>query len=124
MTVAVVQGAIPQDEKWQDEQSRDDPRSLPDPCTEQALGTQLIVWPESALRDLANDLRAVPAATSTARRSAHGSRIVMGVLRAEDAQTTRATTTRCWRSDDTVSWYDKHHLVPFAEFFPVPHFVR
>jgi apolipoprotein N-acyltransferase len=25
---------------------------------------------------------------------------------------------------DQVSWYDKHHLVPFAEFFPVPHFVR
>ena len=25
---------------------------------------------------------------------------------------------------DKVSWYDKHHLVPFAEFFPVPQFVR
>jgi apolipoprotein N-acyltransferase len=22
------------------------------------------------------------------------------------------------------AWYDKHHLVPFAEFFPVPRFVR
>ena len=26
--------------------------------------------------------------------------------------------------DEHASWYDKHHLVPFAEFFPVPHFVR
>jgi apolipoprotein N-acyltransferase len=26
--------------------------------------------------------------------------------------------------DGKPSWYDKHHLVPFAEFFPVPHFVR
>lgn len=23
-----------------------------------------------------------------------------------------------------IQWYDKHHLVPFAEFFPVPGFVR
>ena len=23
-----------------------------------------------------------------------------------------------------VQWYDKDHLVPFAEFFPVPDFVR
>ena len=23
-----------------------------------------------------------------------------------------------------VQWYDKDHLVPFAEFFPVPEFVR
>ena len=37
-------------------------------------------------------------------------------------------TTRYFNSvlalDDKVSWYDKHHLVPFAEFFPVPQFVR
>jgi apolipoprotein N-acyltransferase len=26
--------------------------------------------------------------------------------------------------DQAASWYDKHHLVPFAEFFPVPQFVR
>ena len=35
-----------------------------------------------------------------------------------------ATSTRCWRSTARSSWYDKRHLVPFAEFFPVPEFVR
>ncbi len=53
--------------------------------------------------------------------------LVMGVLRAEAAGA-GGTTTRYFNSvlalDDKVSWYDKHHLVPFAEFFPVPHFVR
>ena len=28
------------------------------------------------------------------------------------------------RATPGVGWYDKHHLVPFAEFFPVPGFVR
>ena len=49
---------------------------------------------------------------------AHGSALVMGVLRADGARTRHATTTRCWRSTSSVELYDKSHLVPFAEFFP------
>src|SRR5438874_1058398 len=47
VTVAVVQGAIPQDEKWL-ESNRDTTLKLYESLTEQALGTQLIVWPDSA----------------------------------------------------------------------------
>jgi len=52
---------------------------------------------------------------------------VIGVLRADgDAQ--QPDAIRYYNSvlalSDRVSWYDKHHLVPFAEFFPVPRFVR
>jgi len=28
------------------------------------------------------------------------------------------------RATEGVGWHDKHHLVPFTEFFPVPGFVR
>jgi apolipoprotein N-acyltransferase len=124
VSVAVVQGAIPQDEKWL-ANNRDATLKLYQSLTEQALGTQLIVWPESAPADTANDI--VSYITHLYREaSAHGSALVMGVLRAEGGADD--DPTRYYNSvlalADRVSWYDKHHLVPFAEFFPVPHFVR
>jgi apolipoprotein N-acyltransferase len=50
----------------------------------------------------------------------------MGVLRAELSPDggTRYFNSVLALDAQQFSWYDKHHLVPFAEFFPVPHFVR
>jgi apolipoprotein N-acyltransferase len=125
VAVAIVQGAIPQDEKWLDS-NRDTTLRLYQTLTEQAFGTALIVWPESAPADTANDLVSY---LTRLYRAAHarGSALVIGVLRA-DGGVSDNDPTRYYNSvlalDDAVSWYDKHHLVPFAEFFPVPHFVR
>jgi apolipoprotein N-acyltransferase len=124
VSVAVVQGAIPQDEKWLDS-NHDTTLKLYQRLTEQALGTQLIVWPESAPADTANDL--VPYITDLYREArSHGSALVLGVLREEPASDREPA--RYFNSvlglGTRVSWYDKHHLVPFAEFFPVPTFVR
>ncbi|HET7758267.1 MAG TPA: apolipoprotein N-acyltransferase [Steroidobacteraceae bacterium] len=124
VSVAVVQGAIPQDEKWLDS-NHDTTLKLYRTLTERALGTQLIVWPESAPADTANDL--VPYITDLYREArSHGSALVLGVLREEPASDREPA--RYFNSvlalGTRVSWYDKHHLVPFAEFFPVPHFVR
>src|SRR5467141_2580500 len=55
VSVAVVQGAIPQDEKWL-ESNRYTLLNNDPTLTEKALGTQLIVWPESAPAGVANDL--------------------------------------------------------------------
>ena len=124
-SVAVVQGAIPQDEKWQ-ETNRDTTLNLYQSLTEQALGTALIVWPESAPADTANDL--VPYLTRLYHEAhARGSALVIGILRAEGG-VPESDPVRYFNSvlalDGAVTWYDKHHLVPFAEFFPVPPFIR
>ena len=126
VTVAIVQGAIPQDEKWQ-ESNRETTLNLYRSLTEKVLGNQLIVWPESAPADVANDLIDYINALYREAR-AHGSAIVMGVLRA-DGNPDQPSSTRYFNSvlaldEHQVSWYDKHHLVPFAEVFPVPSFVR
>jgi apolipoprotein N-acyltransferase len=46
---------------------------------------------------------------------------VLGVLRAD---TQDHYFNSVLAMDKRPSWYDKHHLVPFAEVFPVPSFVR
>ena len=127
VAVAVVQGAIPQDEKWQ-ESNHDATLKIYQTLTEEVLGTRLIVWPESAPADTANDL--VEYLSKLYREArARGSDLVLGVLRAE-GNPDKPDAMRYYNSvlalagDGTAGWYDKHHLVPFAEMFPVPHFVR
>lgn len=125
VTIAVVQGAIPQDEKWL-ESNRQTTLDRYRQLTEQVLGAQVIVWPESAPADVANDL--VPYLMALYREArTHRSTLVMGILRA-DADPQRRGGMRYYNSilalGDQPYWYDKHHLVPFAEFFPVPQFVR
>jgi apolipoprotein N-acyltransferase len=119
VSVAVLQGAIPQDQKWQAD-NIEPTRELYTKLNEQALGAQLIVWPESALPELAND---VPQYLGQlySRSRAHGSDIVMGIIRANDSDDYYNSIMTL---SDHVSFYDKHHLVPFAEYFPVPQFIR
>ncbi len=121
-TVAVVQGAIPQDEKWL-ASNREATLGLYESLTRKVLGTQLILWPESAPADLANNL--VPFINKIYRETHdHGSALVLGVLRADGAEPNTRYYNAVMALADEVNWYDKHHLVPFAEFFPVPPFVR
>src|SRR5581483_6918039 len=120
VSVAVVQGNISQEQKWLDS-NEDTILRLYRELTEKTLGTQLIVWPESAVPDLANNqIPYISALYHEAR--ARNSALVFGVLRESDAG--EQYFNSILSLDNTVGWYDKDHLVPFAEFFPVPHFVR
>jgi apolipoprotein N-acyltransferase len=127
ISVAIVQGAIPQDEKWIEgnlDKILDTYRTL----TVKAHGAELIVWPESPIPDLINYhvdfMREVYQAAS-----ARGSALLLGALRAEENEKTgeeevyNSVLVMDARSPG-VGWYNKHHLVPFTEFFPVPSFVR
>jgi apolipoprotein N-acyltransferase len=120
VSVAVIQADIPQDEKWQaayEVKILERYRTM----TESALGTKLIVWPEAALPEPANNL--LPYIELVDRETqARGSSLVMGVVRAsQDGERYYDSILALGKQ---ASWYSKDHLVPFAEFFPVPHFVR
>jgi apolipoprotein N-acyltransferase len=125
--VAVVQGAIPQDEKWI-EGNLENIIEIYRTRTREAHGADLIVWPESAVPDLANNhiefYRDV-----YQEASAHGSSLMVGTLRAEaNAKTGEEeffnSVLSMDKSTPGVGWHDKYHLVPFTEFVPVPGFVR
>jgi apolipoprotein N-acyltransferase len=121
ISVAVLQGDVPEDLKWQAD-NVEPTRTLYTRLNEQVLGASLIVWPEAAIPQLANEVTAYLKQLYS-RAGQHGSDIVMGILRADDNDDYHNSILVLPR-DGEPSFYDKHHLVPFAEFFPVPPFIR
>jgi len=120
VSVAIVQGAVPQQMKWSKEQ-HDATLELYRSMSLPHLGTNLIVWPESALPDWAELLTEYLGSLSQLAHS-RGTDLVMGLQR-YDAQADAAYNGLVALSDKP-QWYYKHHLVPFGEFFPVPASVR
>lgn len=120
VTVAVVQGAVPQDVKWSKEY-RDSTLELYRELTLPHLGKDIILWPEAALPDVPENLRDYLTTMWRAARSS-GSTLITGLLRyGDDFDDVRNSLLSL---DESSHWYDKRRLVPFGEFFPVPDFVR
>ncbi len=120
LTVAIVQGAIPQDLKWL-EDNREHTVEVYRSLTQQALGARLVVWPESALPMLYHE--AVPVLGEIYRDArAKGSDLLLGLVRYdfESGQVRNGLVAL----GDEEEWYYKRRLVPFGEFFPVPPFIR
>jgi apolipoprotein N-acyltransferase len=119
VSVALLQGAVPQDLKWQAANAAPT-RELYARLMNQALGARLIVWPEAAVPQLANEIPQY-LGDIYARARSHGSDVIMGILRVDESD---EYFDSIMTLADRVSFYDKHHLVPFAEYFPVPQSVR
>jgi apolipoprotein N-acyltransferase len=119
LTVAVVQGAVPQDLKWQ-ASNLAPTRELYARLMNDALGANLIVWPEAAVPELANEMPQYLGEIYS-RARARDSDVIMGILRVDESE---HYFNSIMTLSDRVSFYDKHHLVPFAEYFPVPPFIR
>ena len=118
--VAIVQGSISQDLKWQEE-NRDHTLEVYRSMTLPALGTPLIVWPEAALPILYHE--AVPFLTPIYQQAqSKGSDLVLGLLRYDfDTEQYRNGLVALGAEEE---WYYKRRLVPFGEFFPVPSWIR
>ncbi|MBX3702432.1 MAG: apolipoprotein N-acyltransferase [Steroidobacteraceae bacterium] len=119
--VALLQGAIPQDEKWLAE-NRAETLARYRALNREALGARIIVWPESAVPMLAHDAEVY---LESIRREAreHGSDVMIGLLRFDFA-TGEISNGLFSMSAAGDGWYFKRRLVPFGEFFPVPDAVR
>jgi len=121
IAVAAVQGAVSQDKKWQID-NRDATMARYTKLTDQAWGARLVVWPESALPVLANNIPDyLQNLRATAR--AHDADLAIGLVNYEPA-TGRYFNGLLVMNEDGDGWYYKRHLVPFGEYFPVPGFVR
>jgi apolipoprotein N-acyltransferase len=124
LSVALVQGAVPQTLKWQPGQRERTERLYLD-LTRPHFGADLVVWPEASIPALASDLGDFLAAVR-AEAAANGTALVMGLLRHEPATDAYYNAMVAWdpARPQVEQWYAKHRLVPFGEFFPVPPAVR
>jgi apolipoprotein N-acyltransferase len=121
ISIAAVQGAVSQDQKWQ-AKNLDETMARYTKLTGQAWGSRLIVWPESALPVLANEIQPYLQRLQEQGR-AHGADFAIGLVN-YNLQAQQFHNGILVLSDSGGGWYYKRHLVPFGEYFPVPAFVR
>ncbi|GAC1300153.1 MAG: hypothetical protein NVSMB15_09260 [Steroidobacteraceae bacterium] len=121
LAIAAVQGAVPQDQKWQ-AKNLDETKARYARLTAQAWGARIIVWPEASLPVLANNVPDYLQRLQEQGR-AHGADFAIGLVNYEP-QSAQYYNGLLVLSDSGGGWYYKRHLVPFGEYFPVPAFVR
>lgn len=119
MNVAIVQGNFSQDQKWQSgmtEEILDRYHAM----TQAALDAKLVAWPE-AVPNQPYDL--VPDFFDTLDKEAaeRGATLLAGVLIRDDDETIYNSMLAVGASHGR---YDKRHLVPFGEYFPIPDWLR
>lgn len=122
LKVAIIQGNVPQELKWQPEM--DVPTMFRyRGMTLQARDADLIVWPEAPLTqtyDMLKDNFILPLSHQLERS---GTTLLAGMLIEEPPASQRYYNSVIGLGA-TTGRYDKHHLVPFGEYFPVPKWIR
>ena len=119
ITASLIQGSIPQDQKWKQEQFEPTLR-LYRQLTRASLGSDLVIWPEAAIPAFYHQVEPFLDAVESDVKAA-GSNILIGIPRHADGSFYNSLVGLGGASH---VFYDKRHLVPFGEYFPVPQFVR
>jgi apolipoprotein N-acyltransferase len=120
VTVALVQGAVPQSMKWVPGQL-ERTMNLYLELTRPHFGARIIVWPESAIPSLESNIRGYLDYVA-AQASSRGSSLITGLVRRDPRTGAYYNAMAAWSPRE--QWYYKRRLVPFGEFFPVPAAVR
>ncbi len=118
--VTLIQGAIPQEDKWQPEQ-RQKTLDLYLSLSEQSRDKQLVIWPETAIPAFYHQAQEViQQMENTAKREGHD--YLVGIpFQDHDSNKLYNGITVIGSSNDT---YYKRHLVPFGEYLPFDSFLR
>lgn len=122
LKAAILQGNIPQEEKWQPEMD------LPTMfryrgMTLEARDADLIVWPEAPLTQTYDLLKDDYLDLLDQQLVVSGATLLAGML-IEEPPSSQHYYNSVIALGAVHGRYDKHHLVPFGEYFPVPHWIR
>jgi apolipoprotein N-acyltransferase len=123
LDVALAQGNIAQDIKYEPEQLPAMMRLYAE-LTAQSAGSELVIWPEAAIPTYINYVEKY---IEDVRRAAaeQGSTVLLGILRpAPGSDSIEEFQNILVALTDERQVYVKRHLVPFGEFYPVPGFIK
>lgn len=117
--VRMVQPNAPQDEKWDPDRSREFvQRQVAYTARPAERPPDLVVWPETAVPYLIENAREFLESLSTV---AGGATVVLGIQRRGLEPGWFHNSLAVLPPDGGVGEiYDKHHLVPFGEYMPLP----
>ena len=116
---ALVQSNIAQDEKWLPHM-RFEALSRHWRLTQQAWPAALVIWPEVALTQPLHQVKDQYLAKLGAQASERGATLLLGILIREGEGYYNSVIG----VGATQGQYNKRHLVPFGEYFPIPDFLR
>lgn len=119
VSIALVQSDIRQDEKWLPAM-RYEALLRHQKLTGQAWPAEVVVWPEVALTQPLDVLKDNYLADLRQDALDHQATVLLGILVFEGEQ--RYNSVIATGVDQ--GRYDKRHLVPFGEYFPIPDFLR
>ncbi|MBW3568269.1 MAG: apolipoprotein N-acyltransferase, partial [Proteobacteria bacterium] len=122
IAVALMQGNIRQDEKWL-ETSLVPTMQRYWSLTEEHPEVDLVVWPEAAIPALYHQLDRAYYAQVEDELLNTGQRLLTGTL-VRDFDRQVYFNSAVVLGGEERRLYNKRHLVPFGEYFPVPDFVR
>ena len=115
-SAALLQGNVPQDEKWLEGNLMPTINRYLE-MTEAHAHHRLIVWPEAAVPAMADDVNHLLLEPLQQFATARDTTVLMGILFYEEAND--AFFTSMLALDEQRARYDKRHLVPFGEYFPL-----
>jgi apolipoprotein N-acyltransferase len=121
LKAAIIQVNISQDEKWQTRMEEPTMMRYRD-MTLEARDADLIVWPEAALTQPYDVLKEDFLDPLSAQLADTGTTLLAGVLVEENDGRDYFNSIVALGAGQ--GRYDKHHLVPFGEYFPIPAWLR
>jgi apolipoprotein N-acyltransferase len=118
-TIRLVQPNVPQNEKWEAAKVPVYVSRLID-YTAADDAPDLVIWPETALPYLLENAQPV---LDEAASAARGGQVVLGIQRRDDESYFNSLAVLD-ETGQVSQTYDKHHLVPFGEYMPLPGLFR
>ena len=119
LRVAIVQGNVPQDQKW-DLSATEEILQRYRAMTLAAADAELVVWPEAVPNVLLEQLDEYFSELDAQLRQKDATLLAGVLIRGESDAVFNSMITL----GGVPGRYDKRHLVPFGEYFPIPAWLR